>query len=133
MGRRVDLAVAAGERRRYRRFAEDVSVFLTTTAVRPNEFHSGRVRDVSLGGLCLWTSRAWEVGARLYLGIFWEGEPEPLVAVARVRRCVQEAAGFTSGLKFLLHTGQQRCAVERLRAHLADRYGEAAVKPRVPR
>ncbi|MHC4138192.1 MAG: PilZ domain-containing protein, partial [Planctomycetota bacterium] len=108
---------------------EDVSALLTTTA-RPAEFHAGRIRDVSLGGLCLWTSRAWEVGTRLYLGIFWEGEPKPLVAVARVRRCVQEAEGCTLGLKFLFHTGQQRRAIERLGTYLRDRHGEAAATSR---
>jgi hypothetical protein len=119
------------ERRFYRRFVEEVSALITTTA-RPAEFHAGRVRDVSLGGLCLSTSRAWEVGTRLYLGIFWEGEPKPLVAVARVRRCVPEAEGYTLGLKFLLHTGQQRRAIERLGAYLRDRHGEKAVIFRPP-
>lgn len=131
MGRRPGRAVVTAERRLYRRFAEEISALLTTTA-RPAEFHSARVRDVSLGGLCLWTSRAWEVGTRLYLGIFWEGEPEPLVAVARVRRCVHEAEGYTLGLKFLFHTAQQRQAVERLGIYLRERHGEAAVTSRPP-
>lgn len=132
MGKRLGRAVVTAERRLYRRFAEDVSVLLATS-VRPAEFHSGRVRDVSLGGLCLWTSRAWELGTRFYLGIFREGEPEPLVVVARVRRCVQEIEGYTLGLEFLFHTGQQRRAVERLGLYLRDRHGDPAVTPRRPR
>lgn len=132
MGRRSERAVVTAERRVHRRFAEAVSALFSTT-VHAAKFHSGRVRDVSLGGLCLWTSHAREVGTRLYLGIFWEGEPEPLVAVARVRRCVQEAAGYTLGLKFLFHTSQQRRAIERLGVYLRDRHGKAAVTSTLPR
>lgn len=120
--RRSRRAVTTAERRSYRRFAEDISAHFTT-AVRGGEFHSGRVRDVSLGGLCLRTSREWPVGTRLYLGIFWVGESKPLVAVARVRRCVREAEGYTLGLNFLLHTVQQRRAIERLGIYLREHHG----------
>jgi hypothetical protein len=130
MGRPADRA-ATGERRRYQRFSEEISVLFAKTPGSA-AFHAGRIRDVSLGGLCLGTSHAWEVGTRLYLGIFWEGEPDPLVAVARVRRCVPEAEGFTLGLKFLLHTSEQQRAIERLSKYLRNRHGDAATSPPPP-
>jgi hypothetical protein len=60
----------------------------------------GKSRDLSLGGLCLVSDGAIDVGAHLALEIHTDAQP-PVLALARVLRCRSETGGFSVGLRFL--------------------------------
>jgi hypothetical protein len=61
--------VTSGERRRHPRYPESVHV-LYLESEGSGEACSGRIKDLSEGGVCLVTSRELSVGAQLYLGVF---------------------------------------------------------------
>ena len=86
----------------------------------------GRLQDLSAGGLCLLvTTRSVDVGAELYLGIFFRGPlNDPLVVVANVLRCTPVDGGFHLGLQFVSDNPAQREALDTVRQHLRDRHGQ---------
>jgi hypothetical protein len=118
---RPDLHIA--ERRQHLRYADSARVlFLEAVGSEPT---AGRLRDLSQGGACLVASRAVDVGAKVYLGIFFQHlQDGPLIILARVQHCSPAEGSFALGLEFLRETNTQRNAFRRVRQHLADRYGE---------
>jgi hypothetical protein len=111
-----------GERRRHLRYAETNRVLFVEVA-HAGETYAGHLRDLSVGGLCLVTSREVSVGTRLCLGIFFEHESDPLIVLARVRRCSPEEDGFFLGLEFLRTTNTQRKALRHVARYLVERHG----------
>lgn len=118
--------VPAAERRRHRRFAEDISVLFVEDQ-GSGEFHSGWLSDLSVDGLTLHARRAFPTGSRLYLGILLRDRDEPLVALGGVQHCTRAEGGDVAlGLQFLSVSLEQRQAIARLRAYLHERYGADA-------
>ncbi|MHC4492852.1 MAG: PilZ domain-containing protein, partial [Planctomycetota bacterium] len=72
---RAEPGLRVGERRRYLRYAETNRVLFVEVA-DAGKTHAGHLRDLSVGGLCLVTSREVSVGTRLCLGIFFEHEQD---------------------------------------------------------
>ncbi|MHC4816967.1 MAG: PilZ domain-containing protein [Planctomycetota bacterium] len=110
-----------GERRRHLRYAVASRVRFVEVG-KPTTTYEGRLRDLSSGGICLVTSQEVSVGARLWLGIFFDHLRDgPLIILAEVRRCGPEENGFALGLEFLRTTNAQakalghvvHCLVER--------------------
>lgn len=120
---RAEAEVRVEERREYVRYEEDNRV-LFLQAGESGKPHEGRLRDLSAGGLCLLTGRELAVGARLYLGIFFQHRPnDPLLVLAEVRRCTLGEEGFSLGLKFVKGTHEQREALLSIQTYLIDRHG----------
>ena len=120
---RAEPDLQVGERRRYLRHAETTRVLFVEVA-DAGETHAGHLRDLSAGGLCLVTSRQARVGTRLCLGIFFERRRgDPLIVLARVRRCSPEEGGFVLGLEFLRTTNAQRRALTHVVHYLVERHG----------
>ncbi|MHC4973791.1 MAG: PilZ domain-containing protein [Planctomycetota bacterium] len=118
-----DPSLQVGERRRYHRYAETNRVLFVEVA-HAAKTYEGVLRDLSAGGLCLTTSREVTVGTRLCLGIFFEHKQDnPLIVIARVRRCSPEEDGFVLGLEFLRTTNAQRRALRHVSRYLVERHG----------
>ncbi len=116
-----DLQVA--ERRRYLRYAETNRVLYVEVS-HAEKTHAGHLRDLSAGGLCLVTSREVSVGTRLCLGVsFVYRQNNPLLVLARVRRCSPEEVGFVLGLEFVPDTHDQRQALLLIQQYLIERHG----------
>lgn len=111
------------ERRRYLRHTETTRVLFVEVA-DAGKTQAGHLRDLSAGGLCLVTSQEVRVGTRLCLGIFFEHrQDDPLIVLARVRRCSPEDDGFVLGLEFLRTTNTQRKALRHVVRYLVERHG----------
>ena len=120
---RAEPGQQVGERRRYLRHAEANRVLFVEVA-HAGQTHAGHLRDLSAGGLCLVTSREVSVGTRLCLGIFFEHKQnDPLIVLARVRRCSPEEDDFVLGLEFLRTTNAQRRALKHVVHYLVERHG----------
>lgn len=120
---RADSDKEVGERRRYIRYAEDSRVRFVEVGDSATT-HEGRLRDLSSGGICLVTSQEVSVGARLWLGIFFDHMPNgPLLILAEVRRCSPEENSFALGLEFLRTTNTQRKALTHVVHCLVERDG----------
>ena len=101
-------------------------LFVEDTGAGAGEFHSGRLKDLSIDGLRLATAQAFPEGARLYLGIFLRDAREPLVALASVLHCEPSGADVSLGLQFLCISLEQRRAIERLARYLSEHHGATA-------
>jgi len=119
---RVEPDARVDERREYVRYAENTRIlFLEEGAAAPT---AGRLRDLSLGGVCLTTPREVSVGITVYLGIFFQHlQNGPLIIVARVQRCSSEEGGFALGLEFVCTTNAQGNALGRVRQYLVEQHG----------
>jgi hypothetical protein len=116
-------SVRTQERRQYRRYAEANRVLFLEVG-ESGKAHAGHLRDLSAGGLCLVTSRRVSLGSRLCLGIFFEHRKKnPLIVLARVRRCSPEEGEFVLGLEFVRSTDAQRDALEVIQQYLIEQYG----------
>jgi len=111
------------ERRRHKRFLDEVRVrYRDLENAEPSRW--GRSRDLSLGGLCLLSDRRLVVGSHLALEIQIPDETAPVLALARVRRCLGEDTTFASGVEFLWVSEEDRANLRRLAAHFRRRHGE---------
>jgi len=115
--------VRLDERRRHLRYAESSRVLFLEVG-EPGGAHAGRLRDLSAGGVGVTTARDVGIGARLWLGIFFDHMPSgPLVILARVQRCSPEESGFALGLEFMRSTGARRDALSQIRQYLVEQHG----------
>lgn len=118
-----DSAPTLRERRRHRRFLDEVRV-----RYRDLEGHDpsrwGLTRDISLGGLCLLSEAHIPVGSHLAIEIHIEHETAPVLALARVLRAEQDESGCTSGLEFLWVGEEDRRNLQRLADYFLRKYGE---------
>ena len=113
-----------GERRRHPRYAESTDVLFLEVGGSEGTT-AGRLQDLSAGGLCLVTTRAVDVGAELYLGIFFRTLRDgPLVIVANVVRCTAVDGTFHLGLQFVRENAAQREAFKAVQQRLRDRHGQ---------
>ncbi len=116
--------VAAGtDRRRHRRFIEEVTVrYRDIEGSEASRW--ARTRDLSLGGTCLVISEPLPVGSHLVIEVHIEHEASPLLVLARVLRSVPEEDGFAAGLEFLWLGEEDRKSLKRLSEHFRRRHGE---------
>ena len=116
--------VEIDERRRYLRYAESHRVLFLEVGESGGAY-AGHLRDLSAGGVGLKTVREVRVGARLWLGIFFDHMPSgPLVILAQVQRCSPEESGFALGLEFMRSSSAQRDALSQVRQYLVEQHGE---------
>ncbi|MGQ0614464.1 MAG: PilZ domain-containing protein [Planctomycetaceae bacterium] len=120
--RGADVAAEA-DRRRHRRFLEEVTVrYRDIEGSEPSRW--ARTRDLSLGGTCLVISEPLAVGSHLVIEVHIEHEAAPLLVLARVLRSVPEEDGFAAGLEFLWLGEEDRVSLRRLSEHFRRRHGE---------
>lgn len=119
-----DAAASTEERRRHKRFLEDVRVrYRDLEGVEPSAW--GQTRDLSLGGLCLATSEPVALGAHLALEVHVARETAPILALGRVVRVVEDpAAESVVGIEFLWIGAEDRLNLRRLARFFEDKYGE---------
>ena len=115
--------IESAERRRHHRFLDEVRVrYRDIEGSDPSCW--GRSRDLSLGGLCLLAVRSPLVGSHLALEIHIETEPAPVLALARVVRCVEEGPDSCAvGVEFLWMSQEDRGNLVRLAEYFRKTYG----------
>lgn len=119
-----ETALSTEERRRHRRFFEEVRVrYRDLEGVEPSAW--GRTKDLSLGGLCLETAEPVPLGAHLALEVHIARETSPILALGRVVRVVElpEEEG-TVGIEFLWIGEEDRVNLCRLAKFFEEKYGE---------
>jgi c-di-GMP-binding flagellar brake protein YcgR len=119
-----DVAASTEERRRHKRFLEEVRVrYRDLEGVEPSAW--GRTRDLSLGGLCLAPAEPLSLGAHLALEVHVAKETAPILALGRVVRVVEEPAEEgVVGIEFLWIGEEDRANLQRLAAFFEHKYGE---------
>jgi c-di-GMP-binding flagellar brake protein YcgR len=119
-----DVAASTEERRRHRRFFEDVRVrYRDLEGITPSAW--GRTKDISLGGLCLSPPEPIELGAHLALEVHIARETAPILALGRVVRVVEDPdEESTVGIEFLWIGEEDRRNLDRLAKFFEQKYGE---------
>ena len=119
-----DLALSTEERRRHKRFLEEVRVrYRDLEGVEPSAW--GRTRDLSLGGLCLSTAEPVPLGAHLALEVHIARETSPILALGRVVRVIEPPDEEGSvGIEFLWIGEEDRANLYRLAKFFEQKYGE---------
>ena len=119
-----DTSLSTEERRRHRRFLEDVRVrYRDLEGVEPAAW--GRTKDLSLGGLCLAAPEHVPLGAHLALEVHIARETSPILALGRVVRVVEEAdEDGLVGIEFLWIGEEDRKNLTRLAKFFEEKYGE---------
>jgi c-di-GMP-binding flagellar brake protein YcgR len=120
----LDAATSTEERRRHRRFIEEVRVrFRDLEGVEPSRW--GRTRDLSLGGLCLTAAENVSLGSHLALELHIAHETSPILALGRVVRVVEEPEDDPLvGIEFLWISEEDRANLSRLAKFFEQKYGE---------
>jgi c-di-GMP-binding flagellar brake protein YcgR len=122
----LDLSTSTEERRRHRRFFEEVRVrYRDLEGVEPSSW--GRTKDLSLGGLCLSTAEPVPLGAHLALEVHIAQETSPILALGRVVRLIEDAEeedGTAVGIEFLWIGEEDRANLQRLAKFFEEKYGE---------
>ncbi len=118
------LSASTEERRRHKRFLEDVRVrYRDLEGVEPSAW--GRTKDLSLGGLCLATDEPVSLGAHLALEVHIAQETAPILALGRVVRVVEEPdEEGVVGIEFLWIGEEDRANLQRLAKFFEQKYGE---------
>lgn len=118
------LSATAEERRRHRRFLDEVKVrFRDLEGVQPSAW--GRTRDLSLGGLCLVSDEPVPLGAHLAVELHIERETAPILALGRVVRTVEDSEDpCAAGIEFLWIGEEDRRNLSRLAKYFQDKYGD---------
>ena len=117
---------SARDRRRHVRFDDDRHVLCVADAAEGG-FHQARLTELSLDGMRLTCSRAFEPGSLVYAGIFLEESHEPLVLHGIVQHCECGEQGAALGLQFVSVTEEQRSGLARLEEYLKRRHGDSAL------
>ena len=118
------VSASTEERRRHRRFLEDVRVrYRDLEGITPSAW--GRTRDLSLGGLCLAPLEPISLGAHLALEVHITRETAPILALGRVVRVVEdEDQDNVVGIEFLWIGEEDRANLDRLARFFEQKYGE---------
>lgn len=82
------------------------------------DIRDARVRNLSTKGACLVAKAPLPLGAELAAGFFLPGDPDPLVAMARVVWTLPAAGGHATGLVFTEGAAGQRLSMSRLSVFL---------------
>jgi len=115
---------AIDERRRHRRFFEEVRVrYRDLEGTDPSAW--GRSRNLSLGGICLIAEQRVPIGCHLALEINIENETAPLLALGRVVRCDADDHGCAAGIEFLWISEEDRSNLRRLAEFFRKKYGDS--------
>ncbi len=119
-----DVAASTEERRRHKRFLEDVRVrYRDLEGIAPSAW--GRTKDLSLGGLCLATPEEISLGAHLALEVHIAKENAPILALGRVVRVLEDSdEEATVGIEFLWIGEEDRVNLDRLARFFERKYGE---------
>ena len=119
-----DVAASTEERRRHKRFVEDVRVrYRDLEGLEPSAW--GQTRDLSLGGLCLATPEPVSLGVHLALEVHIAKETAPILALGRVVRVVEDPAEESViGIEFLWIGEEDRANLKRLATFFEEKYGE---------
>lgn len=119
-----DAVTSTEERRRHKRFLEDVRVrYRDLEGLEPSAW--GRTKDLSLGGLCLATPEPVSLGAHLALEVHIARETSPILALGRVVRVVEEPDDEgVVGIEFLWIGEEDRANLCRLAKFFEQKYGE---------
>jgi len=120
----LDAATSTEERRRHKRFIEEVRVrYRDLEGVEPAAW--GQTKDLSLGGLCLATAEPVSLGTHLALEVHIARETSPILALGRVVRVIEdpEEEG-TVGIEFLWIGEEDRKNLSRLAEFFEEKYGE---------
>jgi c-di-GMP-binding flagellar brake protein YcgR len=123
-------ASSTAERRRHRRFIEEVRVrYRDIEGVEPSRW--GRSRDLSLGGLCLVGGDRLPEGCHIALEIHIENEMAPVLALGRVVRAGDQPdeGDYIGGVEFLWISEEDRANLQRLAAYFRAKYGDAGDLP----
>jgi len=112
-----DELAPAGDRRSAVRILDDLRAMLVVYP-RCSDVQRARVRNLSAGGACIVGEAPLAVGAELAVGFFLAGDPDPLVAMARVVWSRPEPDGHVAGLSFVEGAAAQRIAMARLSVYL---------------
>lgn len=121
----ADLAASIAERRRHKRFLDDVKIrFRDLEGVDPAGW--GHSRDLSLGGVCIIASDPVPLGCHLAMEVHIRSETSPILALGRVVRLVEDPNGdCLAGVEFLWISEEDRANLTRLAAYFRSKYGEA--------
>jgi c-di-GMP-binding flagellar brake protein YcgR len=118
-------AATADERRRHKRFADEVKVrYRDLEGIEPAAW--GETRDLSLGGLCLVSAGPVELGAHLALEVHIARETAPILALGRVVRVSEEPEEEANaiGVEFLWIGEEDRANLCRLAKYFQQKFGE---------
>jgi c-di-GMP-binding flagellar brake protein YcgR len=114
---------SVAERRRHRRFIEEVRVrYRDLEGVDPSCW--GRTRNLSLGGLYLVSESPVPLGSHLAFEIHIQNETAPVLALGRVVRTAPEQDGHAAGVEFLWVSQEDRANLSRLALYFRKKYGE---------
>ncbi len=109
---------AVAERRKHRRFLEEVRVrYRDIEGNDPARW--AQSRDLSLGGIGVSPEEGLLLGAHLALEIHIENETAPVLALGRVVRCEEDG----SGVQFLWISDEDRANLDRLSTYFREKYG----------